>query len=108
MANLVPKFQSSLFEIILGSKGYSRVLIPNLTTVFVHSVPKMLFFFGKFGQETSKCFVLKEARYKVVFKGADVKIAFVNSFPKIPFGVNLAPKPESALFKIKCSAIQEA
>ena len=38
-----PKFQSALFEMKLGSKGYSRVLIPNLIIVFVHFVPKMLF-----------------------------------------------------------------
>ena len=30
-------------------------------------------FWDKFGQETSKCFVLNETLYKVVFKGADFK-----------------------------------
>ena len=40
-ANLVPKLQKTLFEMILGVKGYSRVLIQNLATVFVNSVPKI-------------------------------------------------------------------
>ena len=90
----------------LGSKGYSRVLIPNLTIVFVDSFLKC-FFFGIFGQGTSKCLILNETRYKVVFKGFDFK--FDNCFCKfliIPFGANLAPKLQTSLFKIKFSTME--
>ena len=90
----------------LGSKGYSRVLIPNLTIAFVDSFLKC-FFLGIFGQGTLKCLILNETRYKVVFKGFDFK--FDNCFFKfliIPFGANLAPKLQTSLFKIKFSAME--
>ena len=37
---------------------------------------------------------------------SNLTIAFVNSFPKITFGADLAPKLQTALFKIKCSTTE--
>ena len=78
---MLPKLQSALFEIKPGTKAYSRVLIPNLTIVFINSVPKILFL-GEFSSESGKCFVLNETLYKVVFKGAEFE--FHNWFCKFP------------------------
>ena len=60
---------------------------------------------GKFGRKTLKRFVLNETWYKVVFNGTDsnLTIAFVNPLPKIPFGTNLSPKPQTVLSKLKRS-----
>ena len=60
---------------------YSGVLI-----VFSNSVARITFF-GKFGPETSKCFVWNETRNQREFGGADSEIDnfFLNSVPKIPF-----------------------
>ena len=55
------------------------MLIPNSTIVFLSSVPKMPVL-GKFGSQTSKCFVLNETWCKGVFKVADFE--FKNSFLK--------------------------
>ena len=37
---------------------------------------------------------------------SNLSIAFTNSFPKIPFGANLTPKLQTALFKIKRSTME--
>ena len=54
-ANLVPKLQINLFRMKIRTKRYSGVLIPNLTIVFLSSIPKIPFL-SKFGFTTSKCF----------------------------------------------------
>ena len=49
-ANLVSKLPSALFEMKLSKEAHSKVLIPNLTIVFVNSVPRMLFLGGEEGE----------------------------------------------------------
>ena len=51
---MVPKLQRALCKMKLGTKAYSRVLVPNFTIIFANSFPKILLL-GKFGYETSKC-----------------------------------------------------
>ena len=62
-----------------------------------------MLFCGKFGPETSKCFVLNETLYKAVSRVLILYLAFffVNSLLKKSFGGNLAPKLQTALFKMK-------
>ena len=50
---LVPKLESALFKIKIGTTGYSKLLIPNSTIVFLGSVPEKPFL-EKFGRQTSK------------------------------------------------------
>ena len=66
MANLALKFQSSLFEMKLGTKGYLVGLISRSAIVF----------WGNCGPETLKFCVLNETQYSEIFKSANSEYSF--------------------------------
>ena len=80
LSNLVPKFQSALLKMKLGTKGYSKLLILIPKIVFLNFVP-LIPFLGKICLKTSEYFVQNEIQDKRAFRGADFE--FDNSFHKV-------------------------
>ena len=70
LVQLWSSFNQILFKMKLNTKGYSRLPILKLTIIFLICFSEIPFL-GRFGPESSHCFVLNQNMYKEVLRGAD-------------------------------------
>ena len=83
---MVAKLQSVMFEMELGSKAYSRLLIPNLQFFFVNSPLKIPFRATLAAKLQTALFKMKRST-KGYSRGliSNSTIVFLNSVHEIPF-----------------------